>query len=109
MKTKKGTRAVHVGVRIAEDAKGVTLLFDGHDFPPDLFQREDGKLGQEVVREADADPRRDRVARRGERSYEGGDESRRARSQDRIEGGREGRLPAERQRTRVLGRAVPIS
>ena len=37
MKTKKGTRAVHVGVRIAEEPKGVTLLFDGHGLPCDSF------------------------------------------------------------------------
>ena len=46
MKTKKGTRAVHVGVRIAEDAKGVTLLFDGHDFPPISFSAKTGSSGK---------------------------------------------------------------
>jgi hypothetical protein len=48
MKTKKGTRAFHVGVRIAEDTKGVTLFFDGHDLPPISFSAKTGSSGKKA-------------------------------------------------------------
>jgi hypothetical protein len=48
MKTKKGKRTAHFGVRIVENPNNITLFFDGHDLPPIIFSAKTGQSGKKA-------------------------------------------------------------
>ena len=48
MKTKSGKRTVHLGVQIVENPKDITLLFQGQDLPPIVFDAKTGRSGKKA-------------------------------------------------------------
>ena len=48
MKTKSGKRTARLGVQIVENPKNITLIFDGHDLPPIIFDAKTGRSGKKA-------------------------------------------------------------
>jgi hypothetical protein len=48
MKTKSGKRTAHLGVQIVENPKDITLLFEGRDLPPIVFDAKTGRSGKKA-------------------------------------------------------------
>ena len=48
MKNKDGTRSVHLAVQIVENPKNITLVFQGRDLPPIVFDAKTGRSGKKA-------------------------------------------------------------